>query len=271
MNIYVLINNKTIGPYTVDEVRSRIVSGQFTGSELGHIEGASAWQTVNCLIESESSHLQIKASSPLNVYVFKYGEKHGPYTVQELNSLLDLGHFMETDLAFYDGQENLVPLLSVPGILSPSRRQSIKESPIASSLFSTLVINIHNITSVFWRILSIIGGCFGFALPPLIWYFNIRELPPGIWCLENDGFSMFFIGLIVSGFFAFCGSEAVVFLQVITTCNLKSKLSAALLFGIGISITIFLGYKMSLIIAFPWTVCAGVMVSAALASWGPKE
>lgn len=267
MNIYVLINNKTIGPYTVDEVRSRIVSGQFTGSELGHIEGASEWQTVNCLIESSSSHLQIKASSPLNVYVFKYGEKHGPYTVQELNSFLDHGHFLETDLAFYEGQGNLVPLLSVPGIFSPSRRQSIKQSPIAS-LFSTLVINIHNITSVFWRVLSIIGGCFGFALPPLIWYFNIRELPHG---REIDGFKMFFLGFLVSSFFAFCGSEAVVFLQVITTCNMKSKLIAVLLFGIGILITIFLGYKMSLIIAFPWTVCAGVLVSAALASWGPKE
>jgi hypothetical protein len=50
MNIYVAKNQEKQGPYTSDEVRAKVATGEFTGSDLAWHEGVTDWQPLAQLL-----------------------------------------------------------------------------------------------------------------------------------------------------------------------------------------------------------------------------
>ena len=52
----------------------------------------------------------------MEVYLLKEGQRFGPYSPEEVKSLLDAGDFSESDLAFFDGCDGWVSITLVPGV-----------------------------------------------------------------------------------------------------------------------------------------------------------
>ena len=52
----------------------------------------------------------------MQIHITREDTKFGPYTLEEANHYLDVGHLLPSDLAWHEGSPSWVPLLSVPGI-----------------------------------------------------------------------------------------------------------------------------------------------------------
>lgn len=52
----------------------------------------------------------------MQIYITRDGQRLGPYSVEEINAQLAAGTVSATDLAWYEGVTNWIPLSSVPGI-----------------------------------------------------------------------------------------------------------------------------------------------------------
>ena len=50
------------------------------------------------------------------IHVNRDGTRFGPYSLEEANRYLDVGHLLPTDLAWYEGAPAWMPLMSVAGI-----------------------------------------------------------------------------------------------------------------------------------------------------------
>jgi hypothetical protein len=74
----------------------------------------------------------------MNLYVAKNQQKHGPYTVAEVQSRIATGEFVESDLGWHDGVQGWQPLSQLLGPL-PATPQvgpsipSIPPAPLKSS------------------------------------------------------------------------------------------------------------------------------------------
>lgn len=56
----------------------------------------------------------------MNIYLIKNGQNAGPYTINEVQSRLKSGVYALTDLAWYEGCEEPIPLSIVIAALSPA-------------------------------------------------------------------------------------------------------------------------------------------------------
>ncbi|MFP6899492.1 MAG: DUF4339 domain-containing protein [Opitutales bacterium] len=56
----------------------------------------------------------------MEVYLFKKGQRFGPYSLDQVKEYLASGDFSETDLAFFEGCDGWVPITKVPGLLPES-------------------------------------------------------------------------------------------------------------------------------------------------------
>ncbi len=52
----------------------------------------------------------------MEVFLLKEGQRFGPYSPEEVKSLLDAGDFSESDLAFFEGCDGWVSITLVPGV-----------------------------------------------------------------------------------------------------------------------------------------------------------
>lgn len=65
----------------------------------------------------------------LQIYISRNGERHGPYSIDDINAYLNSGDLMALDLAWFNGINDWVPLHQVPGIVLPQR---LPPPPVAS-------------------------------------------------------------------------------------------------------------------------------------------
>ena len=54
----------------------------------------------------------------MEVYLFKDGQRFGPYSTDQVKEYLASGDFAETDLAYFEGRDGWVPITKVPGVVS---------------------------------------------------------------------------------------------------------------------------------------------------------
>ncbi len=52
----------------------------------------------------------------MQVHLDRGGQRYGPYSVEEINTYLEGGQVLATDLAWYDGAPDWMPLTQVPGV-----------------------------------------------------------------------------------------------------------------------------------------------------------
>ncbi|MBG29854.1 MAG: hypothetical protein CMI31_07620, partial [Opitutae bacterium] len=53
----------------------------------------------------------------MEVYLFKDGQRFGPYSMDQVKEYLASGDFAETDLAYFEGRDGWVPITKVPGVM----------------------------------------------------------------------------------------------------------------------------------------------------------
>lgn len=57
----------------------------------------------------------------MQVFIIRNGQKHGPYTLNDVNAYLNSGQLLPSDTAWYEGQEQWIPLFQIPGVIVPER------------------------------------------------------------------------------------------------------------------------------------------------------
>ncbi|MFO0041626.1 MAG: DUF4339 domain-containing protein, partial [Pseudomonadota bacterium] len=56
----------------------------------------------------------------MQIHINRDGQNFGPYTLDEARQYLASGNLIETDLAWFEGAANWMPLSQVPGV-APAR------------------------------------------------------------------------------------------------------------------------------------------------------
>ncbi len=54
----------------------------------------------------------------MQIYIHRNGQKFGPYSVEDANGYISSGNLHATDLAWYDGAADWLPLGQVPGVIA---------------------------------------------------------------------------------------------------------------------------------------------------------
>lgn len=72
----------------------------------------------------------------MEVYIFKNGQKEGPYSVEDLNCRFDSGRLTAADLYWYQGCEGWQPLAQFPGFAGPKSLTQQPEPPVLKQTFS---------------------------------------------------------------------------------------------------------------------------------------
>ena len=57
----------------------------------------------------------------MQIFINRNGQKHGPYSLSDVNAYLNSGQLLPTDLAWFEGRDNWFPLAQVPGIVTSQR------------------------------------------------------------------------------------------------------------------------------------------------------
>ena len=55
----------------------------------------------------------------MQIYINRDGQQFGPFTLEQVNDALAAGQLLATDLAFYEGLQQWVPLSQVQGVILP--------------------------------------------------------------------------------------------------------------------------------------------------------
>ena len=65
MQIYISRDQQQLGPYTVAEARSRIITGQLLGSDLAWHEGLAEWVTLSEILSKQGQPIKTPQTTPL--------------------------------------------------------------------------------------------------------------------------------------------------------------------------------------------------------------
>lgn len=63
----------------------------------------------------------------MELFISRSGEKHGPYSLEQVNVWLATGNMKPTELAWYEGSGGWVELWRVPGVVSGKARKLQKK------------------------------------------------------------------------------------------------------------------------------------------------
>ena len=112
----------------------------------------------------------------MNIFIYRNGTKDGPYTLQEIKKYLTNGTFNETNLAWYEGCSDWLPLKDVitsastalpPALPAPPDNSSFAPMPpIESSVgkrYSSAYLVANSITAV-GKAFKVIAGVLAFIV-----------------------------------------------------------------------------------------------------------
>jgi uncharacterized RDD family membrane protein YckC len=68
----------------------------------------------------------------MQIHINRDGQNYGPYSLDEARQYLASGNLIETDLAWFEGAANWMPLSQVPGV-APARAAAPQAAPVAAS------------------------------------------------------------------------------------------------------------------------------------------
>ncbi|MCE3004601.1 MAG: DUF4339 domain-containing protein, partial [Xanthomonadaceae bacterium] len=68
----------------------------------------------------------------MQIHINRDGQNYGPYTLDEARQYLASGNLIDTDLAWFEGAANWMPLSQVPGI-GPAARSAPAAPPAVPS------------------------------------------------------------------------------------------------------------------------------------------
>ena len=73
------------------------------------------------------------------IHIQRDGQEFGPYTLEDLNKYLAEGSLLASDLAWYEGLQNWIPMEQVPGVNLPSSNLPIaQEAGVVSTAVSSV-------------------------------------------------------------------------------------------------------------------------------------
>jgi hypothetical protein len=115
----------------------------------------------------------------MNIYLTKQGKQHGPYSVAQVQTMLNDGSSLWTDFAWYSGLSNWVPLSQVPGLSGPgaSAASGPVQRPVLVWIISLfyfvwMPFSLGSALLIYWRIhqnhYASAVGFYDYLLPTLL-------------------------------------------------------------------------------------------------------
>jgi hypothetical protein len=97
----------------------------------------------------------------MQIHISRNSENYGPYELLEINGYLKDGSLLTTDLAWYDGIPDWIPLSQVPGIQSPGRvppppPQKHNSLDLDGDLTIRRLADYERISGILWIVLAAI-------------------------------------------------------------------------------------------------------------------
>ena len=66
------------------------------------------------------------------IHIQRDGHQFGPYTLEDLNQYLVDGSLLPSDLAWYEGVSDWIPMNQVPGVVMPLPRTLLFQETLSS-------------------------------------------------------------------------------------------------------------------------------------------
>jgi len=175
----------------------------------------------------------------MNIHITRNGERSGPFTLEQTNSLLRSGSAKPTDLAWHDGLDGWIPLSSVRGVL---------DLPT-----STFPVNHNSIYGGFWiRFLAYIIDYVLWLIPTLLIFgvFQLNESTANILGYINSFLMIVYFAALESSTWQATPGKKICGLKVINRDGGKLSFLHALGRSILSALCVFNLFIGSLMIAF---------------------
>lgn len=104
-SIHIHKDGKHYGPYSLEQVRQFLKTGNFTENDLACHDGAN-WIKLS----------QVPGIFNAQILIHKNGKTYGPFSVEQIRGYVKEGNFSSEDHACHDGA-NWTKLSQVPGII----------------------------------------------------------------------------------------------------------------------------------------------------------
>lgn len=112
MQIYLLIGQERQGPFTSDEIKSKLQNGECTPETMAWKQGVEGWQSLRAV-------LLIPETPKPPIFILIGQERQGPFTPDEIQSKLHNGECTPDTKAWKQGVEGWQPLREVLPIPLP--------------------------------------------------------------------------------------------------------------------------------------------------------
>lgn len=127
---YLNINKKNFGPFSKEDIFSKISNGELNDDSLIYTKGEKAWDFLKNIDYFNEALKGVGKNNIKRWFVHKNGENKGPYSISELLVQIEKGVFDLNDFAWSKGFDKWIPLKSLDGINS-TNLNSLEETNVS--------------------------------------------------------------------------------------------------------------------------------------------
>jgi hypothetical protein len=107
---YLNVNKKNIGPFTKEDIKSKIANGALNNDSFIYIKGDKNWVLLNSIPCFKDCINNVSKNIIKRWYIHKNKKNFGPYSISDLISLLEKGEFDIDDYTWSKGLDNWTQL-----------------------------------------------------------------------------------------------------------------------------------------------------------------
>lgn len=133
---YLNINKKNFGPFSKEDIFSKISNGELNEDSLIYVKGEKSWDFLKNIEFFKEALKGIEKNNIKRWFVHKNGENKGPYSISELLLHIEKGIFDLNDFAWSKGFDTWIPLKSLDGI-NAQNVNSLEETNVSKIAPST--------------------------------------------------------------------------------------------------------------------------------------
>lgn len=131
---YLNINNKNLGPYSKEDIFSKIASGTLNEYSFIFIKGTKNWVLLPSISFFKEALDKVSKNIVKRWFVHKNKNNYGPYSINDLINLVQIGQFDIDDYTWSKGLDKWLPLRELDELCKNNDIDDTKEKTEISSI-----------------------------------------------------------------------------------------------------------------------------------------
>jgi len=107
---YLSVNNKNIGPFSKEDIVSKIANGSLNDESFIYVKGEKNWQLLSSIDFFKNNLDNVNKNIIKRWYVHKNNTNYGPYSINDLLNLIELCQFDIDDYTWSKGLDKWILL-----------------------------------------------------------------------------------------------------------------------------------------------------------------